>query len=367
MPKISAHQHSVGEKDRLFIARMHKAISIIQFKLEGELINRQKTFNMSDRDCLSNINFSTGYFNNAQGQWKMNSCFFPTIDPNHPLQLTDEEQSVIDKLVSYFINSEKLQKHIHFFYTNGALYLKCNGNLLIHGCLVVDDKGEYLPLTIGNENYYGHHMLDKLESLVRTARYSDNINDTDWLWYLWTGKLSPMFAKDKMATFERYFLTDKSQHKEKLNAFFQLREQAGICKKILTDFGLDPEHGHIISGHTPIKTIKGESPIKAEGKLLVIDGGLSKPYQSKTGIGGYTLIYNSWGLRLVSHKPFTSIENVLKNEGIGINKDIRVLKKTYRKRVANTEEGKEIQKQITILKKLLISYTQGVINEKHYF
>ena len=362
MPKLMGNEEFYAEKDKLLIARMHKAISIIQFKLEGHLLKSRPDFAMDDRDCLNRINYEKGTFSTPDGDYLLTSNFFPTIDPADPLVLTADEQAVIDKLTFYFLNSEKLQRHIRFFYTNGSLYLTCNGNLLIHGCIVLDDEGQYQKLNINGTPYEGQAMLDKFDELVRQAQYTKSSHDTDWLWYLWTGPKSPMFAKQKMATFERYFLKEKAQHKEKLNAYFKLREHAEICQKILSDFGLDPDNGHIISGHTPVKEAKGESPIKADGRLLVIDGGLSRPYQSTTGIGGYTLIYNSWGLRLVSHKPFSSIEQVIK-EGLEVNSDIRVLKKTHRKRVMNTDAGLKIKEEIKRLKQLLQAYRNGQVPE----
>ncbi len=362
LPRLAGNEEFYAEKDKLLIARMHKAISVIQFKLEGQLIKRRPEFAMDDRDCLSQIDYANGLFKASKNSHELTSNHFPTIDPKDPLKLTKDEQAVIDKLTFYFSNSEKLQQHIRFFYTNGSLYLTCNGNLLIHGCIVLDEQGQYQNLAINGKNYSGQELLDKFDELVRKAQYTRNIDDADWLWYLWTGPKSPMFAKHKMATFERYFLKDKGLHKEVLNPYFKLRGHEEICQKILKDFGLDPNNGHIISGHTPVKEIKGESPIKANGRLLVIDGGLSRPYQVTTGIGGYTLIYNSWGLRLVSHKPFSSTDQVIK-EGVEINSDIRVLKKTHRKRVMDTDAGRKISKEISRLNLLLDAYRNGQIPE----
>ena len=262
----------------------------------------------------------------------------------------------------YFSRSEKLQKHIHFFYTNGSLYLNYNGNLLYHGGILLDKDGDFLPLSIDGQEYAGRALLDKFEELVRRAHYTKDKHDADWLWYLWTGPKSPMFAKRKMATFERYFTKEKKLHKESLNAYFHLRESADVCRKILDEFDLDPEHGHIITGHTPVKVSRGESPIKADGRLLVIDGGLSKPYQSQTGLAGYTLIYNSWGLRLVSHKPFNSLEDVI-SQGVSVDSEMRVLKKTNRKRVADTDIGRALDAEMGALKALLDAYRSGQLQE----
>ncbi len=361
MPRQS-NEEFYAEKDRQLIARMHKAISVIQFKLEGQLLKRRNEFEMNDRNLLEQINFKAETVCVDGEEYPLSSCHFPTIDPKDPCRLTEEEQEVIDRLSFYFSRSEKLQKHIHFFYTNGSLYLNYNGNLLYHGSILLDEEGGFLPLNIDGKEYAGRELLDKLEELVRRAHYTKDIKDADWLWYLWTGAKSPMFAKRKMATFERYFIKEKKPHKEALNPYFHLRENADVCRRILAEFGLDPEHGHIISGHTPVKVSKGESPIKADGRLLVIDGGLSKPYQSQTGLAGYTLIYNSWGLRLVSHKPFHSQEDAVK-QGVSVDSEMRVLKKTNRKRVEDTDVGKSLKEEMNTLKALLDAYRTGQVQE----
>ncbi|MET4693643.1 fructose-1,6-bisphosphatase [Endozoicomonas lisbonensis] len=365
MPRQS-NEEFYAEKDRNLIARMHKAIAIIQFKLEGQLIKRRKEFAMDDRNLLEQVDYKNGSLMVNGREYSLTSCHFPTIDPKDPCQLTTEEQEVIDRLSFYFRNSEKLQKHIHFFYTNGALYLRYNGNLLYHGSVLLNKDGSFQNFTIDGEDYQGKALLDKLEALVRKAHYTQNINDVDWLWYMWTGPKSPMFAKQKMATFERYFTREKSLHKEALNPYFTLRENSDICRSILLNFGLNPEQGHIITGHTPVKAAKGESPIKADGRLLVIDGGLSMAYQAKTGLAGYTLIYNSWGLRLVSHKPFQSVERVIE-EGVSVNSEMRVLKKTNRKRVADTDVGKSLLAEMEALRELLTAYQSGQLHEGEQF
>lgn len=362
IPKLSQEQF-YSEKDKELIARMHKAIAIIQFKLEGAAIPRRKEFGMDDRMLLHKIDYEKGTINIEGKDYNLTSNSFPTIDPKDPYKLTREEEEVVKKLTFYFKNSEKLQKHMHFFYTNGSLYLNYNGNLLYHGCLVLDEMGEYKPFEVEGKKYKGRELLDKFEQLVRKAYFTKDIYSVDWLWYLWAGKKSPMFAKSKMATFERYFLKEKPLHKEALNPYFYLRDREDICKKILKDFDLDPETGHIINGHTPVEEKNGESPIKAGGRLLVIDGGFSRAYQPKTGIAGYTLIYNSWGLRLVSHKPFTSIEKAVR-EGVEINSSMRVLEKTNRKTVADTDIGRELKDQIQDLRSLLAAYRNGTVKER---
>ncbi|WP_372712601.1 fructose-bisphosphatase class III, partial [Ilyobacter sp.] len=361
LPKISNEQF-YEEKDQLLIARMHKAIAIIQFKLEGQLIKRKAVFKRTDRLLLDMIDYERGILTVEGKEYPLSSCNFPTIDPANPYILSKDEKDVIDKLSSYFKNSEKLQKHIYYFYTNGSLYLKYNGNLLYHGCILLDEKGDYLAASIEGEQYKGVELLDKYEELARRAYFTRKESDVDWLWYLWTGRKSPMFAKEKMATFERYFTTDKKLHEEKLNPYFNYREDETICRKILESFDLDPDKGHIITGHTPVKVKKGESPLKANGRLLVIDGGMSRAYQNTTGIAGYTLMYNSWGLRLVSHHPFTSEDEIVR-EGVKINSNIDVLQKTNRKTVGDTDIGKKLLSQIDDLKELMTVYKNGQIQE----
>ncbi len=362
LPKKISEQF-YEEKDEMLIARMHKAIAIIQFKLEGQLIKRKSEFKRTDRLLLDMVDYEKGTLSVDGKEYELTSCNFPTIDPKKPYSLTKQEKEVIDKLAFYFKNSEKLQNHIYYFYTNGSLYLKYNGNLLYHGCILLDENGSYLPAIIEGNEYRGKELLDKYEELARRAYFTRKESDIDWLWYLWTGRKSPMFAKEKMATFERYFTTDKNLHKEKLNPYFRYREDEEVCKMILESFGLDPEKGHIITGHTPVKVIKGESPLKANGKLLVIDGGMSKAYQNTTGIAGYTLMYNSWGLRLVSHQPFTSEEEIVR-DGVKIYSNIDVLHKTNRKTVGDTDIGKNLTTRINDLKQLMKAYRNGQLQEK---
>jgi fructose-1,6-bisphosphatase-3 len=361
MPKRTKGQF-YEETDELLIARMHKAIAIIQFKLEGQLIKRKAVFKRTDRLLLDMVDYEKGTLTINDKEYQLSSCNFPTIDPKNPYVLTKIENEVINKLAFYFKNSEKLQKHIYYFYTNGSLYLKYNGNLLYHGCILLNEEGDYLTAVIEKKEYKGVELLDKYDDLVRRAYFTKKESDIDWLWYLWTGRKSPMFAKEKMATFERYFTNDKELQHEKLNPYFHYREDEAICKKILTSFGLDPDKGHIISGHTPVKVINGENPLKANGRLLVIDGGMSRAYQNTTGIAGYTLMYNSWGLRLVSHHPFTSEDEIVA-EGVKINSNIDVLHKTNRKTVGDTDIGKRLIIQINDLKELMTAYKSGQIQE----
>jgi fructose-1,6-bisphosphatase-3 len=353
------------EQDKYLLAQMHKAISVIQFKLESRLIRKRAEFDMNDQSYLDHIDYEKGTINIDGKDYKLSSNNFPTIDPKKPYELTKEEKELINKMTFYFKNSEKLQKHAYFLYTNGTVYQKYNGNLLYHGCVPVDEKGDFLNLKIIGKTYKGKELLDKFDELVRKAFFNPEQGEDyrDWLWYLWRGKISPVFGKNRMTTFENYFLEEPSTHEEPKNPYFNLRENEDFCIKILNTFGLNPFEGHIINGHTPVKVKKGESPIKANGRLLVIDGGFSTAYQPQTGIAGYTLIYNSYGLRLASHSHFEGLETAI-SEGQDIVSSINVLEKTNRKKVSDTDTGRKILEKISDLKDLLRAYKEGLLKEK---
>lgn len=356
-----------GERDLKIIAAMHKAIAIIQFKLEGQIIMKSPQYNMENRRLLHRINYEKGTITIKDKEYKLNDISFPTIDPKNPYKLTLEEEQLMDRLKSYFLNSEKLQKHIRFLYSHGSMYLKINSNLLYHGCIPLNEKGDFKKVKVGKNFYSGKQLLDVWDVLIRKAYFDkENIDEdqygTDIMWYLWCGDSSPLFGKDQMTTFERYFIDDKATHVEIKNPYFHLRDNENICKNILKEFDLDVNSSHIINGHVPVKTKQGESPIKANGKLLVIDGGFSKAYQQMTGIAGYTLIYNSYGLRLASHEPFESTDKAI-NEEKDIVSTLRVLEKVNRKYVANTDIGKEIKEQIKYLEMLLVAYRKGLVKE----
>ncbi len=291
------------------ITKIHQAIAIIQFKLEAPIIKRRPNFEMEERLVLESIDYENNTATLYGKTYTLENTCFQTIDPNNPNALTEDEHEVIEKLLLSVQQSEKLKRHMTFLMQKGKLYLPYNGNLLIHGCIPVDENGEMESMIIDGEKCYGRDLLDHFEHFVREAFDHKDIHDdlaTDLVWYLWTGKYSSLFGKRAMTTFERYYINDKSAHKETKNPYYYLREDVNMCKKMLKDFGLDPEEGHIINGHTPVKEIDGENPIKAEGKMIVIDGGFSKAYQSTTGIAGYTLLYNSFGMQLVAHQHFNS-------------------------------------------------------------
>lgn len=359
------------ENDLKLIAKMHKAISIIQFKLEGQIIKRRPHLCMEDRLLLDKINYDDGTININGKTYILNDCNFPTINPANPYELTLEEKELTKRLKSSFINSEKLQKHIRFLYASGSMYLKYNSNLLFHGCIPMNEDGSFKEVQIGSSgmSYKGKSYFDRLEILVREGYFHKNNPEAkqygmDMMWYLWTGADSPVFGKDKMTTFERYFIDDKKTHVENRNPYFKLEDNEDMCKIIFEEFGLNPCESHIINGHVPVKIKKGESPIKANGKLLTIDGGFSRAYQNTTGIAGYTLIYNSYGLILVSHDPFESTQKAIEEEKDIHSTTMVVEKEVERKRVRDTDDGKKLNSQIKDLEMLLDAYRSGFIKEQ---
>jgi fructose-1,6-bisphosphatase-3 len=366
VPKIS--NQDVSSTEISLIAKMHKAISIIQFKLESETIKRRPEFNMDHRILLNNINFDEGTISLKGKIYKLKDTNFPTIDPKNPCKLNEEESILIEKLASSFVNSEKLQKHVAFLFSKGSIYLKFNSNLLFHGCIPLNEDGSFMSMTIQGKEYRGKKLLEKLDTLTREGYfYKKNTPQKsygmDIMWYLWTGSASPLFGKDDMTTFERYFIEEKETHKENKNPYFKLRDDEKMCDMIFDEFGLNPSESHIINGHVPVELKKGESPIKANGKLLVIDGGFSRAYQKKTGTAGYTLIYNSYSLQLVSHQPFASAEDAIVEESDIFSTTVVVEHQQKRRRVRDTDIGIDIQNQIDDLKLLLLAYRKGLIKE----
>ncbi|MGL5753456.1 MAG: fructose-1,6-bisphosphatase [Paraclostridium sp.] len=366
IPKISEGQYNKSEIS--LIAKMHKAISIIQFKLEKDVIIRRPEFNMAHRILLEKINYEKGTILLNDKEYELKDKSFPTIDPNNPCKLTQEEEVVIEKLKYSFMNSEKLQKHTSFLFSKGSIYLIYNSNLLFHGCIPLDEDGGFKKLNIKGEEYSGKALMDKLDSLSREGYFHTEENDDkrygmDIMWYLWTGGASPLFGKNDMTTFERYFINEKEIHKENKNIYFKLRDTDSMCNMIFDEFKLNKSDSHIINGHVPVESKKGESPIKANGKLIAIDGGFSRAYQKKTGIAGYTLIYNSYSLQLVSHQHFTNTEDVIIKESDILSTTAIVERKIDRKYVRDTDIGKEIEENIKDLKLLLLAYRTGIIKE----
>ncbi|WP_271812627.1 fructose-1,6-bisphosphatase [Clostridium beijerinckii] len=368
LPKMDCDKkYSINEIN--LIAQMHKAIAIILFKLEGQVILRHPEFNMNHRLLLNKINYDEGTISLNGKTYKLKDSFFPTIDPKNPYELTHDEKELIDKLKTSFINSDKYNKHVRFLYSNGSLYLKFNSNLLYHGFIPLNEDGSFKKVKIADKEYKGKELLDKLDMLAREAYFSkdkdDSDNKEDIMWYLWCGASSPLFGKDRMTIFEQYFIEEKETHYEKKDPYFSLRDNEDICKKILNEFGLSSPESHIINGHMPVEEKNGESPIKANGTLLVIDGGFSKAYQPKTGLAGYTLIYNSFGLQLVSHQPFESTEAAIKEETDILSTTLLLEQVVNRKRVEDTDVGVTLKQQIDDLKMLLNAYRKGLIKQQN--
>lgn len=338
------------------ITKIHQAIAMIQFKLEMPIIKRRPSFEMEDRLVLEKINYDTNEITIYGKTYPLKDTCFSTVDPKDPATLLPEEEDVVNKLLLSFQQSEKLKRHMAFLMQKGKLYLPYNGNLLIHGCIPVDDNGEMESFEIEGVKHKGRDLLDVFERHVRLAFSDKEKTDdlsTDLVWYLWTGKYSSLFGKRAMTTFERYFIEDKASHKEPKNPYYYLREDVDMIRKMLKDFGLNPDEGRIINGHTPVKEIDGEDPIKANGKMLVIDGGFSKAYQSTTGIAGYTLLYNSFGMQLVAHQFFDSKENVLSDGADELSVRRVVDEELQRKKIRDTNVGKDIMEQIRMLKLLM--------------
>ncbi|MBC6304934.1 fructose-1,6-bisphosphatase [Listeria booriae] len=351
------------------IARMHKAIAVIQFKLEGEIIARHPEFEMEHRLLLDMIDYKAGTVTIKGKTYPLKDAHFPTIDPANPYELTTDEKELIDKLTASFKNCEKLQRHVSFLYSKGSMVLTYNNNLLYHGCIPLNEDGSFMEMTLKGEKYGGRALLNQFEQIAREGYFRPSGTPEkkyalDIVWYLWTGATSSLFGKSEMTTFERYFVADKETHVEQKNAYYRLRNEEETCQKILAEFDLDSS-GHIINGHTPVKEGKGESPIKANGKMLVIDGGFSPAYQKTTGLAGYTLLYNSFGLQLVSHQPFTSTEDAITQETDILSTRQVIETETERKLVRDTDIGKELLQQAAELKCLLSAYRQGLIKEQH--
>lgn len=366
---------SVTDNDNLYDkadagidSKMQKAIAMIQFKLEGQIVRRHPEWDMEDRALLDKIDYEKGTILIDDCEYEMRDMDLPTVDPNDPYALTAEEQALINHLKESFLHSGRLQKHIGFLYRKGNLYKVFNGNLLYHGCVPLNEDGSFREVEIYGEKYSGKALYDVLELYARKGFYSDEPEEKekglDLLWYIWQGKYSPVFGKDKMTTFERYFIEDKKTHKEPKNPYYTLYENEETVDKIFREFGLEGGEPHIINGHVPVIVKKGESPIKCGGKLLVIDGGFSKAYQAQTGNAGYTLIYNSYGLVLAAHPPFETMEKAVLDE-ISIDSEI-VMKHNLgtRKKVADTDTGAELKARVADLEALLKAYRSGLLTEK---
>ena len=365
--KGDANNYSILEEE--LGRKMHKAIAIIQFKLEGQLIRRHKEFHMEKRCLLHRIDPKKGTITLPDGkEYPLTDTYFPTIDWKKPYELTTEEKDVMDRLDSAFRNCEKLQNHVRLLLDKGGLYKTYNGNLLFHGSIPLNEDGSLKEVQIYGKTYKGKELYDVLETYVRRAFFSVNEDEKrkgrDIMWYIWAAPNSPLFGKDKMTTFERYFIKDKETHKETKNAYYHLLENEEVVDELLREFGLDPEKGHIINGHVPVHQSEGESPVKCNGKVLVIDGGFSRPYQKVTGIAGYTLVYNSYGLILSAHEPFTSAEEAVAKEQDIVSNRVAVHYNNKRTLVGDTDTGTALKERISELIQLLEAYRKGIIKEK---
>lgn len=361
------HLKKTSDTDNELEMKMHKAITIIQFKLEGQLIAKYPEFNMDNRRLLHKIDFKNGTVELENGIYPMKDMNFPTIDPENPYELNEREKEVMEKLRTVFTRCEKLQRHTNLLMKKGSLYKVYNGNLLFHGCVPMNSDGSFREVKINGKLYSGIKLYNILESSARKALMSldrkDRIRGGDILWYLWNGPDSPLFGRDKMTTFERYFIEDKSTHHEEKNAYYDLINNEEIADKILKEFGLD-ETGHIINGHVPVHQSEGENPLKCGGKVIMIDGGFSKAYHKLTGIAGYTLTYNSYGLTLTAHEPFERAEQVIYDNRDIVSNQVAVEHAFNRILVGDTDNGKKLRENIADLKELIKAYRLGTISEK---
>lgn len=367
IPKVSPDSGFTAQEIRL-MAQMQKAMAIIQFKVEAQVIKRRPHYQMDDRLLLDKVDYERGVIKLNDTEYPLLDTFFPTIDPKNPDALTAEEQAVMERLVLSFTNSKKLQQHVRYLFSTGSIYLAHDGNLLYHGCIAMNDDSEFRAFNVDGKSFSGKAFLDRVDRLARQGYFAtDNPEQKrygmDVMWFLWCAPMSPLFGKEKMTTFERYFIADKATHAEKRNAYYALRDTEDAARKILKEFGLDPDTGRIINGHVPVKVVKGERPIKANGRLIVIDGGFSRAYQKQTGIAGYTLISNSRGLLLAAHQPFESTQKAVSEE-LDIDSEMEVIHShPFRMRVRDTDRGREIQAQIDELQALLHAYREGLIKE----
>lgn len=368
--KLADEDDSTSEKDRMLSARMYKAITIILFKLEGQKLIRHPEYGMNDRLLLDKIDYQNKSIVIDGRSWPLEDIDFPTVNPDDPYTLTPEESVVIDQLTASFRYSEKLQKHVRFLYSKGSLYKIYNGNLLFHGCIPMDENGEFLSFRLDGTDRCGKNFLDYADAAARQAYYyktgtPEKILGMDFLWFLWAGRNSPIFGRDRMTTFERRLIDNPDAWFEPKNAYYKLYEDPNICDKILKEFGLADPHCHIINGHVPVKARKGESPVKGGGRLIVIDGGFCKAYQPTSGIAGYTLFYNSYSMSIVAHQPFAGRERAIRDDYDISSTGILFEHMVSRQKIQETDIGRELQARIDDLNLLLRAYHDGVVAEGH--
>lgn len=366
--QVKVKETYLREKDLDLLSRMQKAIAVIQMKLEGQLIERRPELQLADRQILHLIDFQAGTVTLNGQVYKLKDVDFPTVDPQHPYELTKDEQNVVNKLKTSFQHSTDLQKHARFLIDKGSMYKIYNGNLLYHACIPLTEEGEFQEFELCGRPLRGKALLDAFDEMVRKAYYAQDFEEKaralDVVWYLWCGASSPLFGKSKMATFERYFICEKETHKEVKNAYYALRDDESVCRRILGEFGLNATTSHIINGHVPVKVTAGEEPIRANGKLITIDGGFAKAYQKQTGIAGYTLIFNSQGMHLVSHEPFQSKERAICEDLDIMPTSVFIETNQARMLVGDTDIGVRLKADIVTLKSLLEAYRDGSVKEQ---
>ena len=370
IPKTSGGSEEMDAKSARLTAQMHKAIAVLQFKVESQIFRDHPEWNMLERCVLENIDYERKVYVVGGKEYEMKTCCFPTIDPGHPDQLTDDEKALMEKLHHSFQMSEKLHKHIRMLLSHGCMYSIVNHNLLFHASVPLNDDGSLREVNLYKDRFYkGRELMHQTGMMIRTAFQNDSDPEErryakDYFLYLWCGPDSILFDKSKMATFERYFLTDKTTHREEKGNYFKLRDSERIVDGILDAFEVEGNDRHIINGHVPVHASSGEKPVKANGKLMVIDGGFSQAYHAETGIAGYTLVYHSRGFQLVQHEPFTSEEDAIKR-GTDIKSTTQIVEMSaQRMRVADTDKGEELKRQVADLKELLYAYRHGFIKEK---
>lgn len=361
----SRHSH----KDKLLLAQMHKAITVIQFKLEAQIQQQHPEWELKSRGTFDHIDFQRGVYKYEGKDYEMCDTYLPTVNPADPFSLTAEESELVEKLHHSFRVSDKLQRHIRRLFQHGCMYNVCNGNLLFHASVPLNADGSLKEVSLPDGKFSGKELMHRIGMIMRSAFQrevppAERKYARDYFWYLWCGPDSPLFGKDRMTTFERYFLTDKTMHTEQKGYYFQYRNAPDVCDRILDAFGAQGTYRHIINGHVPVHVTRGENPSKAGGKLMVIDGGFSRAYHQTTGIAGYTLVYHSRGFQLIQHEPFTSTKEAIRN-GSDIKSSTQIVEMTgHRMRVRDTDKGREIQAQIDDLRNLVYAYRHGLIKEQ---
>ncbi len=367
LPKLLESRY-YNPKDVRLVACMHKAIAVILFKLEGQIILRNPSFQMEDRLLLDKIDYQRRTVRIGDRDYPLKDCDFATVDPQNPYQLTDEETLLMEQLKFSFLHSEKLQRHVQFLYSKGGMYKCCNHNLLFHGCIPLDRDGSFQQFDCEGKRLSGRAFLDYTEQLARQGYNApphsrERLRGKDFLWFLWCGRNSPLFGRDKITTFERLLVDDPSLWAEEKNPYYHFTAEEETCVRILREFGLDHPHAHIINGHVPVRSKDGETPVKANGRLIVIDGGFCRAYQPVTGIAGYTLVYNSHGIRIISHAPFDGARDAIRNNRDILSTSVIFETMENRIKVGEADEGQGIQENIQGLRMLLEAYRCGIIKE----